>query len=364
MFGFGTDRRVSDEPVPRRQTAVAALGRIEPRSEIINLGAGTGPDQLQSLLVARGDVVKQGQVLGYLGGYAEQIAQRDMFRAQLDEAQLKLKTETQLNHQRIRSAEIRQRQILEVTPLRITAQEATIASLGAKLANDKDSLASQMQLFDRGSTSRRMRDDQKALVAQDEANLASARARLVELQKQFEVDKIDAQVQITMSRAQLERSEAEFPIKSLKSQVALAEARAARMVIIAPVDGRILNVKIKPGENISTNTVLTMGDTGSMRAVAEVYETDIGRVKLGQTATVSSRALPRTLTGKVVRIGNMVFKNDVLNVDPAARADARVVEVWIELDDPTLTERLTNLTVDIMINTGDDTRAVASPGQS
>ena len=45
------------------------------------------------------------------------------------------------------------------------------------------------------------------------------------------------------------------------------------------------------------------------------------------------------VSGKVLRIGNMVFKNDVLNVDPAARADARVVEVWIDLDDPTLTER-------------------------
>jgi HlyD family secretion protein len=352
MSGFSIGRNAPTEPAPRPQTAVAALGRIEPRSEIINLGAGVVPDRLASLLVARGDVVKKGQELGYLGGYAEQIAQRDMFRAQLEEARLKLKTEIELNRQRIQSAEIHQRQILEVSPLRIKGQEATIASLDAKLGNDKDILESQVQLFDRGIASRRLREDQKAMVAQDEANLASARARLVELKQQFEVDKVDALSQIATARAQLERAEMEFPINSLKSQVTLAEARAARMIIVAPVDGRILNIKIKPGEDISTSTVLTMGDTASMRAVAEVYETDIGRVKLGQTATVSSRALPRPITGKVVRIGNMVFKNDVLNVDPAARADARVVEVWIELDDPALTERLTNLTVDIRIDTG------------
>ena len=107
-----------------------------------------------------------------------------------------------------------------------------------------------------------------------------------------------------------------------------------------------------------------MGDTGLMRAVAEVYETDIAQVKLGQHATVTSRALPRPITGKVARIGNMVFKNDVLNVDPAARADARVVEVWIDLDDAKLTERLTNLTVDVVIDTGDaDAAAVASSGR-
>jgi len=47
----------------------------------------------------------------------------------------------------------------------------------------------------------------------------------------------------------------------------------------------------------------------------------------------------------------MVFKNDVLNVDPAARADARVVEVWIDLDPLPLAERLTNLTVEVLITT-------------
>ena len=42
----------------KRQPAVAALGRIEPRSEIINIGAGFSPDRLESLFVARGDLVK------------------------------------------------------------------------------------------------------------------------------------------------------------------------------------------------------------------------------------------------------------------------------------------------------------------
>jgi len=42
------------------------------------------------------------------------------------------------------SAETHKRQILEVSPLRITSQEATIASLDAKLANDKDYLATRV----------------------------------------------------------------------------------------------------------------------------------------------------------------------------------------------------------------------------
>jgi HlyD family secretion protein len=343
----------------KQPLAVGALGRIEPGSEIINVGAGFSSDRLESLFVARGDLVKKDQVLGYLGGYAEQIAQRDMYRAQLEEAKLRLKTELELDRSRIESAEIHQRQILEVSPLRIAAQKATIESLEAKLANDKDILNSQVQLFSRGIASRRLQEDQRAMVAQGEANVASARARLAEVEHQFEVDKIDAEIQIKLARAQLERAQAEFPIASLEAQIAAAEARASRLTLYAPVDGRILNIKIKPGEDVSSGPVLTMGDTSLMRTVAEVYETDIARVRIGHVATITSRALPHPITGKVVRIGNMVFKNDVLNVDPAARADARVVEVWIDLDDAPLTERLTNLTVDVIINTGDGGAAVA-----
>jgi HlyD family secretion protein len=87
-------------------------------------------------------------------------------------------------------------------------------------------------------------------------------------------------------------------------------------------------------------------------------------VRLGQAATISSYALPRELTGKVVRIGNMVFKNDVLNVDPAARADARVVEVWIDLDDASETQGLTNLTVNVVIKAGDADPAIARSSRS
>ena len=360
---FAQNREQPGNKEAKQPPAVAALGRIEPSSEIINIGAGLSPDRLESLFVARGDLVKKDQVLGYLGGYAEQIAQQDMYRAQLEEAKLRLKTEIELNRSRIEAAEIHQRQILEVSPLRILAQKATIESLEAKLANDKDILNSHDSLFSRGIASRRLHEDQKAMVAQGEANIAASRARLAELRHQFEVDTVDAETRIKVARAQLERAQAEYPIASLEAQIGAAKARASRLTLYAPVDGRILNIKIKPGEDVSSGPVLTMGDTSLMRAVAEVYETDIARVRIGQVATITSRALPHPITGKVVRIGNMVFKNDVLNVDPAARADARVVEAWIDLDHAPLIERLTNLTVDVVINTGDGGAAVARSGR-
>jgi HlyD family secretion protein len=163
----------------------------------------------------------------------------------------------------------------------------------------------------------------------------------------------------------LARARAEIPIASLAKQLDLAKARVRNAAIWAPIAGRILNVIAHPGEQVGQidgKPILTMGNTDEMRVVAEVYETDIARVRLGQKVTASSRALDQPITGRVVEIGNMIYKNDVLDVDPAAKTDARIVEVRIKLDDPQRTSRLSNLSVDVLIE-GDhsDGRSSTAP---
>jgi HlyD family secretion protein len=88
-----------------------------------------------------------------------------------------------------------------------------------------------------------------------------------------------------------------------------------------------------------------------------VYETDRDRIREGQRAVVRSHALPRghaTLHGVVTRIGWTVAQNEVVGLDPAADAYARVVAVTIRLDpdDSRAVEHLTNLQVDVTIETG------------
>ena len=321
----GTSKSSTSTTTAQRN-AIAAMGRIEPSSGIINLGAGSPPDRLDSLLVDRGDIVKKGDVLGYLEGYSEQMAQRNVIKAQLDELKLRYDTEIRLNQARIRAADLHLRRVREVMPHHIAAQEATVAGLERKGASSND--------------------------------IQAAREMLSELKHQFVVDQEDAAVQVQVAKATLERSAAEFPQRSLNQQLMLTETRAKRLTLYAPIDGRVLNVRVRPGEEVGTGPILVLGDTSRMRVVAEVYETDIARVSVGQTATVSSRALPQSISGRVARIGNMIFKNDVLNVDPAARADARVVEVWIDVDPVPLAERLTNLTVEVLITTPGNDGAV------
>lgn len=333
------------------ENRVGALGRIEPESETLNIGSGVG-GRLESLLVGRGDKVKKDQVLGYLQSYAEQAAQRDQIAAQLDEAKAQLAAETALDLARIDDASIKLDTILRVTPYRIEAQQQAVDSLKARLANDDDILQTLSQLRQKDFASRRSYADQQSLVAQDKANLASATAQLEQQRQQFALDRGDAEVQVRIAKATLEAAKANIPIASLTKQLALAQERVHEATVYAPIDGTILNVMAHAGEFVGGDkTIVTMGDTSHMRAVAEVYETDVSRIRLGQNATISSRALNKPIAGKVVEIGHLIFKNDVLNVDPAARADARVVDVRIELDDPARVAGLTNLTVDVLIDT-------------
>jgi len=88
-----------------------------------------------------------------------------------------------------------------------------------------------------------------------------------------------------------------------------------------------------------------------MYAVAEVYETDVGRVRAGQRATVRSPVFGHPLGGVVERVGLAVRRQAVLDADPVARIDARVVEVKVRLDaaDGTQVAGLSNLQVDVVI---------------
>ena len=89
-----------------------------------------------------------------------------------------------------------------------------------------------------------------------------------------------------------------------------------------------------------------MGDTAKMVAVAEVYETDIGAVEKGQRARITSPALDGPLLGVVASIGLKIGRMDVLDSDPIAKTDARVVEVRIALDSSETVAALTNLLVE------------------
>ncbi len=151
----------------------------------------------------------------------------------------------------------------------------------------------------------------------------------------------------TITDAQWESLELARDVAVAKLQRAKAELELSK--VRAPIEGQVLVIHAKPGELVGSEGIAELGDTSVMYVVAEVYETDVGRVRIGQQAHIRSPALPRELSGKVEHIGLRIGKKDVLSTDPVADADARVVEVDIRLDDSEPVAALTNLRVDVVI---------------
>jgi ABC exporter DevB family membrane fusion protein len=147
--------------------------------------------------------------------------------------------------------------------------------------------------------------------------------------------------------AQSELIAAQSAVKKAKADLDLA-------LVKAPKAGQILKIWTWPGELISDQGILDLGQTSQMYVNSEVYETDVSRIKIGQPAKITSDGVVRELRGTVAEIGLQIGKKDVLGTDPVADIDARVVEVKIRLD-PASSKQvagLTNLQVNVKIQTG------------
>ena len=126
-----------------------------------------------------------------------------------------------------------------------------------------------------------------------------------------------------------------------------AKAELERALLRAPIGGVVVKVHARRGERVGSEGILELGRLDEMFAVAEVYETDIGRVRIGQRARITTPVLAEPIGGRVEWINLKVGKLDVLGADPAAKTDARVVEVEIRLDDSKAVRGLTNLQVEV-----------------
>jgi HlyD family secretion protein len=146
---------------------------------------------------------------------------------------------------------------------------------------------------------------------------------------------------------------AELAVDTARADLAAAQAVLALDVVRAPAPGRIVKIYTRRGERVGPAGFAEIAQTDQMFVVAEVYETDVGRVSVGQPATARSPAIAGELAGTVDRIGTKVGKQDVLATDPVARTDARVVEVRVKLADSPKAASLSNLQVEVAIQTAD-----------
>ncbi|WP_139276704.1 efflux RND transporter periplasmic adaptor subunit [Spirulina major] len=335
-----TEAGAGEEAAIAPLESITALGRIEPLGEVIQLSPppALGGAKVERLLVEEGQTVIANQVVAQLDNYDRLQAALDKARQDVKVAESELArvaAGAQVGEIRAATARIErlqaQRQGEEVT------NQAILERRQAEVNHARTEYNRYQQLFDDGVVSASERDQRQLTLTTMEKALREAEAQAQEtdatLERQIQEAQADRDriaeirpVDLNQARARVDQAQA--VVRQAITDLELG-------VVRSPIIGQVLQINVYPGEAIDSGSgILDIGRTDQMVVIAEIYESDIANIALDQTARITSEnnAFTDELQGRVSQIGLQVGKKDVLDTDPQADIDVRVVEVEIRLD--------------------------------
>jgi HlyD family secretion protein len=319
LAGIATPPSPTPIAAPIKRQAVTALGWLEPASNIVKLAAPATVEasRIARLEVSEGDPIEVGQVVAVLDT-------ADKLKAQLKTA------EAQVALKRALVARVR----LD-TENSIVARRMAIAKAQADLDQAEAEFARQRTLVGREFATPANLEKRKRDLEVARAQIEEAQSALRRLEATLsEPGQVPTQIDIAVAERELAAAEADF----VQARVLLDQAS-----IRSPIRGRVITVLTRPGEKISADGVMELGGTQTMVAIAEVYQSDLPLVRVGQPVELKSDTFTFPVTGVVERIGLKVKRQSVINNDPATDTDARVVEVRVILD-PESSHRVAGMT--------------------
>jgi HlyD family secretion protein len=337
------DRRAGAGGATR--TEVRALARLEPESGVVTVGARPGA-RVEGVTAEEGQEVKKGDLLAVLEGHDQRVLQLALAEAQRKAAEFRRKLRREgLALDREKFDQLKQPRLDSLKRL-VSDLKSQVGSAGGKAGQgEKDAKEKEAQEkpapaglgLGQAMVPAAVRD---MMAAQLRAELAKAEVELKELE--VSLDLLARQRKLEDEQASDDTPERDV----LDRQVELARAELAQSEVRAPAPGRVLKREARAGE-VSAGPLLILGDVRVMVARAEVFQSDVLDVEVGDPAEVT--ILGRAVAGEVTRVGTTVGRNTINSLDPTALADRRVVEVIVRLADPALASRLVNMQVDVAI---------------
>jgi multidrug resistance efflux pump len=279
--------------------------------------------RIERLLVKEGDVVKSGQLAALL--VPDELQQETAYyessalgaRSQVTESAAALRLEELQTADQIRQA--------EATLAAIRSQKAAAE---AELESARLTAERLQKMADQGVAAKEQYDQARTAHA-------AARARVVSLARQVDAQRSAVALaranaeQIAVRRSQLEASESQHAAAS--AQRAKAGVRLAYTRLHAPVDGIVNVLAARTGEFVEAGQpVLTLVDPDDLWVRADIEETYIDRVRIGDKLTVR-------LPSGAERQGTVFFRD----VDAAfatqrdvsrSKRDIRTFEIRLRVD--------------------------------
>jgi multidrug resistance efflux pump len=192
------------------------------------------------------------------------------------------------------------------------------------------------------------RAERQSAVASAIARAGRARAALTEAQRdlRFAESVSDARSisaeELTRRRSAVEIAEADVQaadaeINAAQAALKSVETDLARSIVTAPISGRVLQVRIRPGEFApaapAAEPWLVMGDVSALHVRVDIDEHDAWRVRPGAPAVAEVRGNANLrASAKFVRFEPLVVPKQSLTGASTERVDTRVLQAIYRIE--------------------------------
>jgi HlyD family secretion protein len=315
--------------------------------------------------VNEGDTVHKGMVIARLDR-EQLLRQRDTAMAALQTAQATLsESESALKWQQatmqadlqLRNADLSaaQSQLLQLKngarPQELQQANAAVAAAQSQYDQAKKDWDRAQTLYKDDDISTAQYDTYRTRFESTEANLKQVKEQAGLVQAGPRSETIEgASAQVERARASLKMGEANSiettrreqditarrsDIERAKAQLALVDSQLADTIAVSPIDGMVLVKAADVGEVLAPGTsVVTVGDIDHPWLRAYVREQDLGRVKVGSQARVTTDSFPgKTYDGRVSFISSEA-EFTPKQIQTAEERVKLVYRIKIDIDNP------------------------------
>ncbi len=226
---------------------------------------------------------------------------------------------------------------------KVQEARANLEAAEAELENSE-------RLLDRGFIAQQETDRQKQTVRERQATLRDTELELQNSQIDLETKQveeltiqtnvssssrqvIDAEIQLQQAQSDWKQSQSD--LERLKIEYQEEALTLENNIVIAPIDGVVLNINVKPGDGVNrSDELVTLGDPNQELVQLQLSTLNAADVQPNQKARISVIGPnAETFTGRVQSIG-LQARSAGNNNDSSGQA---TVPATIQLDEPTKT---------------------------
>lgn len=301
---------ITVEPATPQQLAVGikTTGQIETLpSKQVEVTAPIAGATVVELLVEPGASVTAGQPIAVLSS-------PNLVELRVTSQEKRAEGEADLQQARadLQLAQQNYERLSQIAAAEIAQAQSQVTFAREKFEKDK-------QLAEAGALPRRQALESQTQLVQAQAELTRADSRREVIDAEARLKRARSAVEVAQSRIRL----SEETYQTRLSQLGTRANDKGLVTVTAPISGRVADREATLGQSFQDagGKLMTITNDNRVFATANIYEKDLGRVKVGQKVNV-----------RVVSQRDRIFSGRIATIGSAVEGETRVVPVKAEVD--------------------------------